>query len=228
MPGDVSHVRIGDEKSPIHRSLKVSTTWRSFLKTASIAVLTGLVALVLTAHRFLAVTNATGQGILVVEAWIPNKTLQEAARISQSGAYRYLVVIGSQIDASDTSRNYADLAVENLAKLGAGQNKVVKIATPYQSETRTFAEAEAFRKWLLGSGVETCCIDVFTVGVHARKSWITFQAVLGNTYHVGVIAGPEEYNPKYWVVSRRGLWLVLRNLTGYLYTRYQIVFRSQR
>jgi len=105
MPDDASHVRISDEQSPIHRSLKgLTVEWRSFLKTASIAILVVLVALVLTAHRFLAVTHPTGQGILVVEAWIPNKTLQEAARISQSGSYRYLVVIGSQVTASDPSR----------------------------------------------------------------------------------------------------------------------------
>jgi len=226
MLDDVSHVDIGDPKSPSRPFERSTIRWRCFFKIASVVVLLALAAFVLTAHRFLAVTKATGQGILVIEAWIPNKTLQEAVRISQSGAYRNLVVIGSQITASDNSRNYADLAVENLSKLGAPQNKIVKIATPYQSETRTFAEAEAFRKWLLSSGVETCCIDVLTVGVHSRKSWITFQSVLGNTYRIGVIAGPEEYNAKYWLVSRRGLWLVLRNLSGYLYTKYQIAFRS--
>ena len=227
MPDDVSNVRIGNEKSPIDPSLKRSTTqWRFFLKIASIALCVALAALVLTAHPFLAVTNSVGQGMLVVEAWIPNKTLQEAARVFQRGSYRYLVLIGSQITASDPSRNYADLAAEDLAKQGVRLENVIKIVTPYQSESRTFAEAEAFRRWLLGSGLQVCCVEVFTVGVHARKSWITFEKVLGNTYRVGVIAGPEEYNAKYWPVSRRGLWLVLRNLSGYLYTRYEIAFRS--
>jgi hypothetical protein len=222
MQYDLSQVTRSD-KSPVHRSLKRL----SFFRTVGIAVLVGLVAFIMTVYRFLAVSSPAGQGILVVEAWIPSQSLREAARVFQSGSYRYLVVVGSQVNASDNSRNYADLAADDLEKLGLAKNKVVRIAMPYQSVNRTFATAKAFKGWVLSSAVGTCCIDVYTVGVHARKSWITFRAVLGNTYQVGVIAGPEtSCNPKYWLMSRRGLWLVARNLSGYLYTRYEIAVRA--
>jgi hypothetical protein len=228
MQNDLSLVRTRSEKSPSLCSLKLSSMQcRSFFRTAGIAVLVGVVAFILTVHRFLAVNRPTGQGILVVEAWVPRESLREAARIFQSGSYRYLVVVGSQVSNSDNSLNYADLAADNLEKLGSDKNKVIRIALPYVSANRTFATAEAFKQWVPSSAPRTCCIDVYTVGVHARKSWITFRAVLGNAYQVGVIAGPEtSYNPKYWLMSRRGLWLVARNLSGYLYTRYEIALRA--
>ena len=132
-----------------------------------------------------------------------------------------------QASVCDHSVNNADLAAADLEKLGSAKSKVVRIAIPYQSVDRTFATAKAVKQWALSSAVGTCCIDVYTVGVHARKSWITFQTVLGSAYQVGVIAGPEtSYNPKYWLMSPRGLWLVARNLSGYLYTRYEIAVRA--
>jgi len=200
---------------------------RSFLRVAAVVILLAAVAFLLIIHRFLAVSRPTGEGILVVEAWIPSEALPQAAQIFQSGSYRYLVVVGSQISTCDHSPNYADLAAESLAKLVPAKNKIVRIAMPYQPANHTFATANGFKRWFLISDAGACCIDVYTVGVHARKSWITFESVLGSNYRVGVIAGPEtSYNPKYWLVSRRGLWIVARNLAGYLYTKYEIAAQA--
>ena len=200
---------------------------RSFLRKAAIIVLPAVIILLVVVNRFLAVSRPTGQGILVVEAWIPSQALTEAAQMFQSGSYRYLVVVGSQVSTCDHSPNYADLAADDLAKLLPDKNKIVKIAMPYQPAHHTFATANGFKQWFQVADAAACCVDVYTVGVHARKSWITFQSVLGSNYRVGVIAGPETtYNSKYWLVSRRGLWIVARNLVGYLYTRYEIAFQA--
>lgn len=213
---DVSH------SDPSRSGIQV----RSFLRAAVIVVLLVVVSLLLINH-FLTVNRPTGQGILVVEAWIPGEALPQAAQMFQTGAYRYLVVVGSQVSTCEHSPNYADLAVDGLAKLVPAKDKIVKIAMPYQPAHHTFATANGFKQWFLISGAGTCCIDVYTVGVHSRKSWITFQSVLGSHYRVGVIAGPEtSYNPKYWLLSPRGLWIVARNLAGYLYTRCEIAVRA--
>lgn len=197
------------------------------LRAGAIVILLAAVVSLIVIPRFLAVSRPTGQGILVVEAWIPSQALAQAAQLFQTGSYRYLVVVGSQVSTCEHSPNYADLAADDLAKLVPAKNKIVKIAMPYQPAHHTFATADGFKQWFLVSDADACCIDVYTVGVHARKSWITFQSVLGSNYRVGVIAGRETtYNPKYWLVSRRGLWIVARNLAGYLYTRYEIAFRA--
>lgn len=177
-------------------------------------------------HRFLAVNSPIGRGILVIEAWIPSQALCEAAKLFQSGSYHYVVVVGSQMNSSENSPNYADLAAEHLEKLGLAKERIVRVALPYESTKRTFASARALDRLLHNSGAPSCCVDVYTIGAHARKSWIIFQSVLGKSYQVGVIVGPESsYNTQYWLLSGRGWWIVSRNLTGYLYSKCEIALR---
>lgn len=183
-------------------------------------------------YNFLAVTRPLGEGVLVVDAWIPGQTLAESISIFNSGRYRYLVVLGGPtqgtINASHSPAADTDLASSTLEKLGLDANKLVKLSVPDNSSGRTLGRATAVRKWLDSSGASTCCVDVFTVGVHARKSWILFRHALGSSYRVGIIAGHEfRYPPRFWFISRTGIWIVSRNLAGYLYSKLWIVFNGE-
>lgn len=198
-------------------------------RVAWIAAVLSIIGAMLFVHRFLAVTRPIGRGVLVVEAWIPNEALKSAADVYLNGSYRYLVVVGSQIDPTDRSTSYSQLAADELKRAGAPGDRVVMITLPYQRTDRTLGTAVAFRKWLSSVDPAICCLDVYTVGVHARKSWITFQSVLGRDYQVGVIAGPEpSYDPNYWAVSSRGVSLVARNLAGYIRSKYEITVSTTR
>jgi len=183
-------------------------------------------------YKFLAVTRPLGEGVLVVDAWIPAQTLAESIAIFNSGHYRYLVVLGGPIqettNASHSPAADADLAASTLEKLGIDTRKLVKISVPDNSSGRTLRRATAVRNWLDSSGVSTCCVDVFTVGVHARKSWILFRHALGSRYRVGVVAGREfRYSRRFWFISRTGIWIVARNLAGYLYWKLWIAFNDE-
>ena len=189
-----------------------------------------LIFFVTSIYGFLAVNHPLGEGILVVEGWIPAKTLAESVHVFNSGAYEYLVVVGGPIVGTGTesahARTYADLAASRLEQLGFDTNKVIKINVPPVSSERTLTGAAEVKHWLERSGTNVCCVDIFTVGVHARKSWILSRYALGDTYRVGIIAGPEpEFDPKYWLVSRRGSLLVVRNLAGYVYYKSWIFFK---
>ncbi len=175
-------------------------------------------------YGFLALTRPVGEGVLVVDAWIPGQTLAESMGVFNSGRYRYLVVLGAPIEGSRGRLNGpaadTDLAVSTLEKLGLDSKNLVKISVPDNSSGRTLGRATAVKNWLDNSGTSRCCVDVFTVGVHARKSWILFRRALSSNYRVGIIAGPEfRYNPRFWFVSRTGIWIVSRNLAGYLYSK---------
>jgi uncharacterized SAM-binding protein YcdF (DUF218 family) len=175
-------------------------------------------------HGFLAVNHPEGKGILVVEAWIPMQAVRESARVFDPGSYQYLVVVGGPMGDPNTktpnSPTYADRAYDDLVRLGFDMSKVVKIPVPYQKSRRTFANATAVRDWLRQSDPSVHDVDVFTLGAHARKSRILFEHALGANYRVGIIAGSEvSYDPARWQLSRRGRWIVARNLLGYLYTK---------
>jgi hypothetical protein len=202
-------------------------------KKALLWVTTGVCALLIffvtSIYGFLAVNHPVGKGILVVEGWIPERTLAESIHVFNSGGYQYLVVVGGPITetgrASGHLTTYADLAASRLEQLGFDTKKLIKINVPGVSSERTLTGAMYVQNWLQRSGSHLCCVDIFTAGVHARKSWILFRYGLGGSYRVGIIAGPEvSFDPKYWFVSPTGIWIVARNSAGYLYYKFWILF----
>jgi len=191
-----------------------------------------LIFVVISIYGFLAVNDPVGEGVLVVEAWVSAKTLAESAIAFNSTRYRYLVVVGGPMQGSDNKPNapttYADLAASNLEKLGFDTKRLVRINVPAVSSGRTLAEATAVGRWLDSSGISVCCVDVFTVGVHARKSWILFRHALGVGYRVGIIAGsPDSYDPRFWLASRSGVRIVARNVAGYVYSKLWLLFHRK-
>jgi len=191
-----------------------------------------LILIVMSVYKFLAITRPLGEGVLVVDAWIPQQTLAESISIFNSGRYRYLVVLGGPTQEAASSSHSAaadaDLAASTLEKLGLDARKLVKINVPDNSSGRTLRRATAVKTWLDRSQAPTCCVDVFTVGVHARKSWILFRHALGSSYRVGIVAGNEfRYPPRFWFISRTGIWIVSRNLAGYFYSKLWTAFNEE-
>ena len=187
-----------------------------------------LVLFVASIYGFLAVSHPQGKGILVVEAWIPQKTLEEAVHAFHSGNYQFLFIVGGPFHGtSHTSGHaitYADQAESTLLRLGIDRKQLIKINVPAVPQERTLTGAAEAKLSLERSGTQVCCVDIFTVGVHARKSWILSQYAFGDRYLVGVIAGPEtSFDARLWFVSRRGIRIVLRNLAGYMYYKFRIL-----
>jgi hypothetical protein len=183
-------------------------------------------------HKFLAVSSPVGQGILVVEAWIPPRTLAESLRTFNSGRYSYVIVVGGPIQGngrtSHPAKTYDEVAAKELANLGLDPNRLVRITVPPVEEGyRTLASAAAVKRWL-GDSDSPAFVDVFTAGVHARKSWAVFRYALGQHYRVGIISGNEYiYNPRLWFFSSTGIWYVIRDFAGFVYSKFWIPFNTQ-
>src|SRR6266699_757420 len=142
----------------------------------------------------------------------------------------YLVLVGGPIQGNSSPSNhpatYVDLAVNRLEKLGFHSTNLVKVNVPPEpAGLRTLATASEFRRWLDSSATQVCCVDVFTVGVHARKSWVLFRYVLGDHYRVGIISGSgdPDNRGKPWFLSAGAIWTVVRDLAGYVYAKLLVL-----
>jgi len=200
-----------------------------FLTVARIIAIVGPLMIVIAAATlppFLAVSTPSGRGVLVVEAWVPQASLEDAVQVFQSGDYQYLVLAGGPMRTYEITSpavvSYADAAELEVKTLNINPEKIIKI--PVRPAThRTFATAVAVQQWLASSQLSVASVDVFTAGVHARKSWILFRYALGDDYRVGVIAGPEHsYDSRRWMFSSRGVRIVSRNIVGYVYSKAAI------
>lgn len=179
----------------------------------------------LTIHDFLAISRPVDANILVVEAWIiGSPAIREAMEEFERGHYKWLVTVGVPIGEDEESggqENSAERAARELRELGVDAKRVIVLPIVNVTRHRTYASALTLKSWLGRSNIETTGVNVFTRGVHARKSLLLFKRALGPGTHVGVIAGTENtYDPDYWWTSVRGIHMVLRKTIGYLYAEF--------
>jgi hypothetical protein len=175
---------------------------------------------------FLAPVDPLSHGILVVEGWLPDYALAEAKRTFETHPYRLLLVTGVPIDQGfylTQETNYAHFASATLRHLGAKEEAIVPIVCPTVPRDRTYATACRVRAWLDEKSV-TDPVDVFTLGVHARRTWLLYRMALGAHHPTGVIAGEDQrYDRKAWWKTSSGFRTVTSEVIAYVYAR--LVFR---
>jgi hypothetical protein len=198
---------------------------RRLWKIAGLLILALIVFVLANVHSFLAVTSPVVSEILVVEAWFWNRpALKEAAEEYRRGCYQYVVVVGSfESDKANFSQKPGDaeLAACQLKRLGIEDSRIIVLSAPAVERHRTFSMAINFRKWMINKSPQTKAINVFTIGVHSRKSRILFEKALGSKVKVGIISGSEHaYTPAFWWSSATGLRIVSRNIAGYFYALF--------
>lgn len=195
-----------------------SKKWK--LRTAGGILLIGICIYMMAINRFLSVSSPVPAQILVIEGWIWAKPSMIQASQEFKRGYQLVVCVSAppRAVAALGTRSDAELARARLIELGIAERQIHCLTLAEPGRNRTYRSALATRAWMGQMKPESTSINVFTVGVHARKSLVLFQKAFGPGYKVGIIAGTEsEYPVKSWWTSKKGIQLVLRNTAGYLY-----------
>jgi hypothetical protein len=200
--------------------------WKQAWGRISLAVALGaFAAYVLLIHDFLAVSRPVSGQVLIVEGWFPTRpAMREAIEQFTRGKYQLVICVGGPVPDKDgtLTRSYAELAANRLVELGFDQKLVRVVAVSEAEDRRTFGSAVAARDWLMRERPDVEAVDVFTLGVHARKSYGIFRKVFEPRFTVGIIAATESaYAPGRWWASRAGWYIVVRNTLGYLHSLAQ-------
>ena len=172
-------------------------------------------------HPFLALSDPVDSDILVVEGWLPDNALIQSIHEFSNNNYKLLVITGgyqNKRDAVNETFSIVEATATKLLDYGLEEKYFIKVSAPPVKKHRTYNAALALRNWIEENGADVKAINIFTYGVHAKKSQVLFKKVLGPFVRVGVISAvPSEYNPKYWFLSIEGIHWVLRDFLGYLY-----------
>lgn len=199
-----------------------STIFRSKKIIILVSVLILGYILLFSIHPFLAITKPVSCEILVVEGWLPDSFLEIAATEFKHGNYKKLITIGGPIEDGSLQNDYttvAERAKKIISDFGIANKFIFPVPYLKKTKHRTFNSFLALRKWLSNSNVKA--LNIFTGGVHARKSYVLCKKVLGEKIKIGVIAAPPLlYNPKYWWLSTRGIKLIIKNTIGYFYALF--------
>jgi len=177
----------------------------------------------LVLEPFLAMTDSVPGGVLVVEGWVSDYILEAAIAEFKQNHYDRLFVTGIPLDRGaplSDYKNYANLGAATLVKLGLSTNEVQAVPTGATRRDRTYAMALSLKHWLREHGMVVTRVNLFTSGVHARRSRLMFEKVLGKDITVGVIAIPaKDYDERYWWRYSQGVRGIIDETIAYAYAR---------
>lgn len=191
---------------------------------ATIGLIIATMLIVKNIHPFLAVSSPVKADILVVEGWLPDYAIESAIAEFKKGKYRQLITTGSPLSKGyylAEYKNYAELTAATCIALGFDRDKIVAVPAANVLKYRTAASAIALRDWLATSALKVDAINLYSLGTHARRSWLIFKEVLNPEIQVGIIAAEtQDYNPQEWWKSSEGFRTVTGEIIAYLYARF--------
>jgi hypothetical protein len=171
-------------------------------------------------EAFLAATEKQAADVLVVEGWIAGPGIRAAASEFRSGGYQYIVTTGGLTSSrwGQQRWGYAEAAEHVLLKAGVPPNRIVLAPASDVNAQRTFASAVAVARVLKAKDLRPRAINVFSLGVHGRRTALVFQKVLGSQTKVGMIAWrpQEQYTGPWWRSSERAEAFITES-AGYLF-----------
>jgi len=198
-------------------------SWRGWL----VFILAGLliaVLLLLNIRPFLAKTQRVNANVLVVEGWIHEYAIRDAAAEFQMNHYEKIYTTGGPIIGSDGFTNdfntSASVGAELLKKVGVPEEFIQMIPSHISGRDRTYNSAVALRDWFREHNVTVRSINVLTEDAHARRTQLLFQKAFGSGVAVGVISVPDpDYDEKHWWRTSEGVREVLGESIAYVYAR---------
>lgn len=157
--------------------------------------------------------DGAGASVLIVEGWLDGPDLDQAVLAFRRGRYQRIVTTGGPIDAwfgLQTSRNFAERSAAYLKTHGLADAQIDAVPAPASAQDRTFLSAVVVREWAQRSGVALSTVDLFSAGVHARRSHRLFRMALGPGVTVGVLSSrPAEFDAVRWWRSSAGTKAVM-------------------
>lgn len=107
----------------------------------------------------------------------------------------------------------AERTKKELIALGVDSAAVISAPAKRVKVNRTLTSALAFRDWLKINDIEIKGINIISSGTHARRTWMTFNRVLGKSYNVGIVALPDTVNK----TGKKKVRKTLREAIGLIY-----------
>ncbi|MDP4222852.1 MAG: carbohydrate-binding domain-containing protein [Bacteroidota bacterium] len=87
--------------------------------------------------------------------------------------------------------SHPEIIRKKLIESGFDPSRIIAVTGKKTNINRTLAGAVAFRDWLKLSGYKAEGVNIVTMGIHARRTWLTYRKVLGRSVQTGIIALPN-------------------------------------
>lgn len=150
---------------------------------------------------FLTVNEPVEADYLVIEAWMNKEELEQARAYFDANDFSKAIVVGGPIsnDFHGIDTSLAVRAAGYLQQQGMPPEKIAIVAAPASAQDRTFLNAVMTREWFQRQGISLSRLDVFSSGVHTRRSRDLYRHAFGENVMIGIIAAePSNFDPAHW------------------------------
>jgi len=198
-------------------------TWRGLFLALLLAAGVGYV-FIRNVYPFLAVTEPSPGGVLVIEGWASDFAMTEAITEFHRHRYAAFLVTGGPIEKGavfSQFKTYAEFGEATLEKMGVAIDQVHSVPAPEVDKDRTYASALALKEWLQQHGLPTSNVNVLSMGCHSRRSRLLFERAFGPGTKIGItsLEDPAWLRKPWWQTSY-GVRAVLNEMMAYFYARF--------
>jgi DUF218 domain len=197
------------------RSVPVPTWFGAFCLVMALGL--PVVWWIFGAEKWFSLTERVPADVLVVEGWIGADGIRAAKEEFEHGGYRYIVTAGSLTNNRWGPRqwNYALEAQEMLLKLHVPADQIIAAPAADTETHRTYESAVAVRETLQKRAIFPRGVNIFTLGVHSRRSRLVFAKALSSTPVGAVSWFPKVYPPGPWWKSSERAEDLVKETVGY-------------
>lgn len=87
--------------------------------------------------------------------------------------------------------SHPQIVRKKLILSGIDSSKVIAVTGKRTNLNRTLQSALAVKKWLKASKCHVEGINIVSMGIHSRRTLLTYRRVLDKTYNIGIISLPD-------------------------------------
>lgn len=171
-------------------------------------------------YYFLAVNNPVNSKTMVLEGSAPAYVVKDALKYYNKHGYDRLIVTGIPIINYEFIAPYkstAHAALRALKYYGFEDTVFLANIPSNVLVDRTYHTAVVTRM-LFDGNKWAKNFDIYTVGVHSRRSRMMFRKAFGSSYNIGIIAHKDRtFAPNHWWRSSKGFRNVSNEFVATLY-----------
>ena len=79
--------------------------------------------------------------------------------------------------------------------MGIDSGLIIALPGKKVNINRTLTSALAFRDWLRTADIDVKGINIISLGMHTRRTWMTYKRILNKRYQIGIVSLPDyNYN----------------------------------
>lgn len=175
-------------------------------------------------YNFLFLNKATSSKTMILEGWVPTYALQKVIKEYEDGEYENLIVTGIPITQYEYASDFSytsQATVKALKHFGFADTIYEADISTNIYKDRTYTTALVATKMFRQHPEWEKSFNIYSMGVHSRRSRLLFKKAFSDDYEIGIIAQSDRaFIGEKWWTSSIGFRNISNETLAYFYNLF--------